>query len=206
MSDLPITGIGTPILILLVILSLVSISIIILKSLNFLGSLANQDNRDAALVALRSDDQASARQKLGPPKTASDRIALTAFDEIARNQTGNLETALEIAGNAEARAAFRHIRTLETIAMVSPLLGLLGTVLGMIQAFRDLEMAEGAANAALLAGGIWQALLTTAAGLIVALPAAAAAALLSARAETIVSDVETTIARILSALPGRSNP
>ncbi|CAN0594188.1 unnamed protein product [Ectocarpus sp. 12 AP-2014] len=123
---------------------------------------------------------------------------MLAFDELSESRDAQLETTLEIAGNTEAQGAFRHIRTLETIAMISPLLGLLGTVLGMIQAFRDLEMAEGAANAALLAGGIWQALLTTAAGLIVALPAAAAAALLSARAEAIVTDIETTISRILA--------
>ena len=82
--------------------------------------------------------------------------------------------------------------------MISPLLGLLGTVLGMIQAFRDLEMAEGAANAALLAGGIWQALLTTAAGLIVALPAAAGAALLSARAERAANEIEAIIGRLIA--------
>ena len=82
--------------------------------------------------------------------------------------------------------------------MIGPLLGLLGTVLGMIQAFQDLEMAQGAANAALLAGGIWQALLTTAAGLIVALPAAAAAALLSSRAEVATAEVEGIIGTLLS--------
>ena len=68
----------------------------------------------------------------------------------------------------------------------------------MIQAFQDLEMAEGSANAALLAGGIWQALLTTAAGLVVALPAAAGAALLSARAEAATVEVEGIIGRLLA--------
>ena len=63
------------------------------------------------------------------------------------------------------------MRALELIANLSPLLGLLGTVLGMIQAFQKLESAGNQVDPALLSGGIWQALLTTAVGLIVAIPA-----------------------------------
>ncbi len=72
---------------------------------------------------------------------------------------------------AEARAG---LRTLELIALIAPLLGLLGTVLGMIAAFRGLEAAGVAADPGVLAGGIWEALLTTAAGMAVAVPAAVA--------------------------------
>ena len=87
---------------------------------------------------------------------------------------------------------------LELIAMISPLLGLLGTVLGMIQSFQELALAEGAANASVLAGGIWQALLTTAAGLIVAIPAAIAATLLSARVDTVAQRIEATVGRLFA--------
>ena len=92
----------------------------------------------------------------------------------------------------------RHIRLLELIAMISPLLGLLGTVLGMIQSFQELALAEGAANASLLAGGIWQALLTTAAGLLVAIPAAVAASLLSDRVERAVSAIESSVGQLFA--------
>ena len=61
-------------------------------------------------------------------------------------------------------------RLLELIGQLAPLLGLFGTVLGMIEAFRALQDAGGDVRPALLAGGIWQALLTTAAGLAVAMP------------------------------------
>jgi biopolymer transport protein ExbB len=81
--------------------------------------------------------------------------------------------------------------------MVSPLLGLLGTVLGMIQSFQELEMAQGAANASVLAGGIWQALLTTAAGLLVAIPAAVAAGLFSARIDNAAQSIESAVGRLL---------
>lgn len=198
MSGLPLSGIGTPILALLAILSLLSITIIFVKAFQLSSALKGKDRRAGALQSLEADGAAAAKDQLAPAKTPADYVATLAFDKLSKNRDAHLETDLEIAGNAEAQAAFRHIRTLETIAMISPLLGLLGTVLGMIQAFRDLEMAEGAANAALLAGGIWQALLTTAAGLIVALPAAAAAALLSSRAEAVVTEIEATISRIIA--------
>lgn len=205
MPELPFTGIGTPILLLLAVLSILSIALIILKYISLSRATAGGTQRDQAFKALAVDTPQKARSQIANPRSPADRITVTALGEIEASRISQLETTLELAGNEEARHAFKHIRTLETIAMISPLLGLLGTVLGMIQAFRDLEMAEGAANAALLAGGIWQALLTTAAGLIVALPAAAGAALLSARAEAAVAEIETSIARILSALSSRSN-
>lgn len=206
MSGLPISGIGTPILVLLAILSVVSIAIILGKAISLSSALKGADRRKAALAAFESDGAEAALRQLGTPQTPADRVAASAFREIGAKGPQVIENIMEIEGNAEARACFRHIRTLETIAMVSPLMGLLGTVLGMIQAFRDLEMAEGAANASLLAGGIWQALLTTAAGLIVALPAAAGAALLSARAEAAVAEIEATITRILAILRERQKP
>ena len=63
----------------------------------------------------------------------------------------------------------RYLNTLGTIAVITPLLGLLGTVIGMIKVFSALQL-EGTGNAAVLAGGISQALITTAAGLTVAIP------------------------------------
>ena len=82
--------------------------------------------------------------------------------------------------------------------MISPLLGLLGTVLGMIQSFQELALADGAANASLLAAGIWQALLTTAAGLVVAIPATIAATLLSERVERAAQRIEAAVGQLFA--------
>jgi len=71
----------------------------------------------------------------------------------------------------EIRKLGKNLRFLGIIGHVSPLLGLFGTVVGMIKAFMVVENSEGAVNPGALAGGIWQALLTTAAGLAVAIPA-----------------------------------
>ena len=86
---------------------------------------------------------------------------------------------------AEAEVAFmpleKGFRALDTVAQLAPLLGLLGTVLGMIEAFQQLQSAGPQVDPSALAGGIWVALLTTAAGLIVAMPTSVALTWFEAR-------------------------
>jgi len=65
----------------------------------------------------------------------------------------------------------KYNRLLELVGLISPLLGLLGTILGMVAAFQTLQNTGGQADPGILAGGIWEALLTTALGLIIAIPA-----------------------------------
>ncbi len=190
---LSLTGAGFPILVILGILSLISIAAIVVKTISLAPVLKGKERRREALNLMRGGDAEGAKRHLNSAGTDADQIALSGINQLRNASVSSLEKALAIEGNAASAGYFKYIRLIETIAMVSPLLGLLGTVLGMIQAFRSLEMAEGSANAALLAGGIWQALLTTAAGLIVALPAAAGAALLSSRAEAATTEIEGVI-------------
>lgn len=82
-----------------------------------------------------------------------------------------LEEKLNLAGQEEINALDKNMRGLEVIATISPLMGLLGTVIGMVQAFNKVAQYKGQVDPSLLAGGIWEALLTTAAGLTVAIPA-----------------------------------
>ncbi len=84
--------------------------------------------------------------------------------------TLSITNSFMIAADGLIRNMERYLRGLATIASISPLLGLLGTVIGMIKAFSQIELHGGSVNASLLAGGIWEALLTTAAGLVVAIP------------------------------------
>ncbi len=81
------------------------------------------------------------------------------------------ENAANRAGQEKLFALGRRLDFLSTTATAAPLMGLLGTVLGMIQAFSRLASSGNAVDITILAGGIWQALLTTAAGLSVAIPA-----------------------------------
>lgn len=80
------------------------------------------------------------------------------------------EEALTLAGQEELSHMGKNLRALEVIAAVAPLLGLLGTVVGMIEAFGQVAQHKDQIDPSMLAGGIWEALLTTAAGLAVAIP------------------------------------
>ena len=77
----------------------------------------------------------------------------------------------ELAVEHELLEGSRFLNSLDTVAMVAPMLGLLGTVSGMVKTFQQVADLQGQVNPSVLAGGIWEALLTTAFGLIVAIPA-----------------------------------
>ncbi|MFQ5764952.1 MAG: MotA/TolQ/ExbB proton channel family protein [Rhodospirillales bacterium] len=100
-----------------------------------------------------------------------------------------LKEAIESAGRREVPRVGRYLGTLSTIASVSPLLGLLGTVLGMIDVFRVVAR-QGLGQASSLSGGIAVALTTTAFGLIIAIPSLVMVNAFNQRAENIVLDIE----------------
>lgn len=95
----------------------------------------------------------------------------------------------------------RYLNTLGTIAAISPLLGLLGTVIGMIDVFTVI-MLEGTGNAGVLAGGISKALITTAAGLTVAIPAVAFHRYFSRRVDELVVTMEQEAIKLVEVLQG----
>jgi biopolymer transport protein ExbB len=92
-----------------------------------------------------------------------------------------------------------HLRTLEVIGSLAPLLGLLGTVLGMIDAFQALEAAGDRVEPAVLSAGIWHALITTAAGLIIAIPAIALVNYFERRIEGLQQAMESALTQLLTA-------
>ncbi len=94
----------------------------------------------------------------------------------------------------------KNLNVLATVAHISPLLGLLGTVLGMIGAFQEIQRQSGRVNATDLAGGIWEALITTAAGLCVAIPAYVAYNYLVSRVGALVLDMEKSATEVVDLL------
>ncbi|QJD58139.1 MotA/TolQ/ExbB proton channel family protein [Pseudomonas sp. gcc21] len=98
----------------------------------------------------------------------------------------------------------RYLRILEVIATVAPLLGLLGTVLGMIEAFQAMEAAGEQVNPAVLSGGIWVALLTTAVGLGVAIPVSLVHSWLERRVEFQAGVIQNDLEHLLSLDTARS--
>ena len=82
-----------------------------------------------------------------------------------------MKEAMETAGSAQAYFLEKRLSVLATLAGITPLIGFLGTVTGMIKAFMKIQQLSGNVNADVLAGGIWEAMVTTAAGLSVGIPA-----------------------------------
>ncbi len=101
-------------------------------------------------------------------------------------------------GNATIQSLRQGLRPLEVIGALAPLLGLLGTVMGMIRAFRALEEAGSQVDPAVLSGGIWEALLTTAVGLAVAIPVVAALNWLETRVERVAHRMDDAVTRLFT--------
>ncbi len=112
-----------------------------------------------------------------------------------------MKEAIEEAASKVVHELERYLNTLGTIASITPLLGLLGTVIGMIEVF-NVIMASGAGNAELLAGGISKALITTAAGLTVAIPALVFHRFLVRRVDELVVVMEQDATKLVEALHG----
>ena len=159
-------------------LSVVALALVLWKvwRLALLGAWAGgrRARRAVALWAQGLED--SAVQELQGRRTCRAVLILAAMEarrDLSLDDDGARAETQRVARNLIAQAR-SGLRPLELIATIAPLLGLLGTVLGMIAAFQALQEAGSQADPATLAGGIWEALLTTAAGMAVAIPASMA--------------------------------
>lgn len=144
----------------------------------------SRGNGLAAAVAsmLREGKRASALESARKSRSPMGRVLAAAVDAIDCDRE-TMETVIINATEEEVRLISSHLQILATIANIAPILGLLGTVLGMIKAFMVIQEMGGKVNASVLAGGIWEAMLTTALGLSVALPAIVAHSYLVSRVD-----------------------
>lgn len=118
-----------------------------------------------------------------------------------------IKEAIEDAALHEVPRLEKNLGMLATIAHISPLLGLLGTVIGMVEAFRVIQEKAGAVSPVSpgdLAGGIWQALLTTVGGLMVAIPTFVAYNYLVSRVDGFVLDMEKSATNLVNTLTRKS--
>jgi biopolymer transport protein ExbB len=120
---------------------------------------------------------------------------------------GHMRESMEDGGRLELRGMKRYTGAIAAIATIAPLLGLLGTVVGMITTFQAVvassSQGASAVDVGQLAGGIWQALITTAAGLIVAIPVVIAHRYIGGRIERLLNDIEDLGGHVIDHL-GRS--
>ncbi len=168
---------GGPILYLLLAISVLALTLIIAKLIQFW--MLRVHARGFVQPALTSWHDGQVREAVGILR--GERSPVARVLEVALRGSMAGTHGDELVKEEITRVAGLHLdslrsglRALALIANICPLIGLLGTVLGMINAFQALQLAGNKVDPSILSGGIWVALLTTAAGLIVAIPAAAA--------------------------------
>ena len=193
---------GGPVVKVLIGFSVVALTIFIAKLIQFwTNGLFQLDNITQPLALWRRGERGEALvqvQALGK-KPLPDMVATAMHGQLSDDvpEHESREAAARIAADHLDRLK-PGMRTLEFIAATSPLLGLLGTVLGMITAFQALQDAGSQVDPSILSGGIWGALLTTAAGLIVAIPAVLMLNILERRMERLHHSMQSATTQVFT--------
>ncbi len=192
---------GGPVVIALIIMSILGLAVLLLKLWQFfILKLERRDFIEKAINAWLTRDLDKLSAILANSKNPIARVLETATHVCCQNNPDlslAREEVLRVATLEMARVR-SHLRIIEVIAALSPLLGLFGTVLGMIEAFHRLEQAGTAVDPSVLSGGIWEALLTTAAGLAVAIPAIIALNWLEHRIDKFKLAMEDAMTRVFT--------
>jgi biopolymer transport protein ExbB len=153
-------------------------------------------------IRLMADERPLDRKKIlmycaAEPSPVS-RVVSAAVKRVGR-PASEIEKSVEDAGAREVRAMRRNCRVLSGVATIAPLLGLLGTVVGMIRCFMELGGADGLGRSERMASGIYQALVTTGSGLVIAIPAAVAYLVYTMCIERLTADLEDVAATVVDA-------
>ncbi len=167
-----------------------------INSMEFLNGVRNVLKRDNVVEALSICEATP-----GPVA----RLVKTAILNRDRGREG-VRDALEEAGLLEVPRLEDKLNLLATIAQIAPLMGLLGTVMGFMSMFNELQQSGAFATPDRLAGGIWGALISMAGGLAVAIPTYAGYNYLVSRVNSIVLDMEKASTEILNIVSGATNP
>ncbi len=195
----PLTGLidqGGPVVLLLFCLSIVAVGLILAKVLQFSFLGVGRHNGARAALALWLDGKKHDAQSLAEQKNsvlANVLVKLMSSTHLANVDPTLLKEDIERICIQRINVLRAYLRPLDMIAQTAPLIGLLGTVLGMIEAFQAMQGAGAAVDPSVLAGGIWVALLTTAVGLAVAIPVSAIVGWFDSRVEAEQAEMEALV-------------
>lgn len=195
-------SLGGPVTVLLLLLSMTALTIVLFKSVQMYGERSrNRLAINRALQRWENEEHSEAINEVEQARRGVANLLRIAMQGTVAPYIREEQVREEVqrVASADMQRIRSHLRTLEVIATTSPLLGLFGTVLGMIEAFRQMEQAGSQIDPSVLSGGIWQALLTTGVGLAVAIPASLAHQWLDRRAEQHAHRIEDTVTRIFTA-------
>jgi len=197
---------GGPVVYILLLLSIYALAVILYKLHVFYKvEFFNNENLSASIDLWMSDKKKEAYDQLNETQNPeSEVISFTMYQLLKhKNISQKVESDVreEISRLSEERIDYysSKLDSLQVIAAIAPLLGLLGTVFGMIEAFQQMESAGKSVDPSILSGGIWEALLTTAAGLSVAIPIVVVESYFRSLINKFKRNVENGVTKILTA-------
>lgn len=174
MSVLDILIQGGWVMIPIILLSFIAIYLFVERLLTIRQASGNPDAiTDQVREYIRANDIDGAIAYCQRKDVPITRILRQGLERLGR-PISEIQDAVQAAGKHETFLLEKRTNMLASIASVAPMLGFFGTVLGMIRAFQDIQSLQGNVNPSVLAGGIWEALITTAAGLLVGIIASLA--------------------------------
>jgi biopolymer transport protein ExbB len=185
----------------LLVLSIAAVALVIGKFVQFARMKVGAHGRARQALKLWAErDYTGAETAIAGDGSTVSQTLVTAMRLSVRRNVSKAAIEEEVSRLAVERlhALQRGFRALDAIAQIAPLLGLFGTVLGMIEAFQSLQGAGNSVDPSILAGGIWVALLTTAVGLAVAMPVSLLLTWFESRVENERVAIETVTGAFLS--------
>jgi len=207
-SFLDFMSFGGPVVFILMVLSLFATTLTLLKAGQFFRIRPKAITPEQIMVSIENSDVKQAlvlADKQVNPRIELIKQALQLFDDPSM-PTRNVQQELSRRARKKVMQLDAYLRPLEVIATIAPLLGLFGTVLGMIEAFQAMEAAGKNVNPAVLSGGIWQALLTTAVGLAVAIPVSMVHSYFERKVERQTQAIQDDLSRIFFYFADKNTP
>ena len=181
-----------PILWLLIILSIISVSIILERALSLKSILKSSENFRSQIEDVLGRDQLDQLDKLESKSGSLERKALdSALRYLKKDEDRGFDEVFKFHVLQEKPKLERGLNFLATIGSNAPFIGLLGTVLGIMKAFKDLGATATVGNPSLVMNGIAEALVATAVGLFVAIPAVIAFNIFSKKVKMILNNLES---------------
>lgn len=205
-SLLDILVLGGWVMIPLVLLSVLTFYLFIERLITIRKAVSNPDTiTDRIRDYVRNGDVEGAISYCKQKNVPITRILQRGLERLGR-PISEIQDAVQAAGKHETYELEKRTNLLASIAGIAPMLGFFGTVVGMIKAFQEIQNLQGNVNPSVLAGGIWEALITTAAGLLVGILALFAYNFLLARIRRLTNDMERSATDFIDLLQEPVSP
>ena len=197
---------GGPVVYILMVLSIYASAVIFYKlHIFYKVNFFNNDNLNKSLKLWLSKNHNEAYEEISKTNDPQSEVVSFTMYQLLKHKklTVKLDSDIreEILRLSDERISYysSKLNSLQVIAVIAPLLGLLGTVFGMIEAFQQMELAGKNVDPSILSGGIWEALLTTAAGLSVAIPIVIFESYFRNLVDRFKSNLENAVTKVLTA-------